>query len=384
MSDKQNSGILIAGLALFSMFFGADDLIWPLILGGTAGDKNFFAILGLLITGISLPLLGLISMMLFKGDYRAFFERIGKKTSLMLIFIIQAIIGPVGAIPRSITLSYASLKPYLFEGIDLTIFSLLSCSLLLVFTIKPRRVIHFLGIILTPVLLVSLGAFLFFGFLSPPEPKEVNMTSLEAFSGGLKVGYNTLDIIAAFIFAPLVMTHFIAPAESDHKVVFKKMVKASLITAGLLSAVYIGLTYISSFYTPYVGEGHKPEEHLSVIANFLLGPTGAFIACIAVSLACLTSCIPIVSICGDYVREDLFRNRGGVFLPIVTILGISSMVANMGFMGIADMLAPVLQVLCPGLIVLSLFNIIHKLYERHMPRTPIFAAFVLSTIGYVF
>ena len=68
---------MAGGFALFSMFFGAGDLIWPLILGGSSGDKNLFSMLGLLITGVSLPLLGVIAMMLFQGDYRAFFGRVG-------------------------------------------------------------------------------------------------------------------------------------------------------------------------------------------------------------------------------------------------------------------------------------------------------------------
>src|ERR1700722_1863070 len=170
MYNKENSGIIIAGLALFSMFFGAGDLIWPLILGGSAGDKNFFALMGLLITGVSLPLLGLISMMLFQGNYHAFFGRIGKWPSLALIFIIQVILGPVGSIPRLITLSYATLKPYLPE-MSLAFFSILVCLLILVFTLKPRQVIHILGVVLTPLLLLSLGTILAIGFFSHPEPQ---------------------------------------------------------------------------------------------------------------------------------------------------------------------------------------------------------------------
>jgi LIVCS family branched-chain amino acid:cation transporter len=390
MSINQNSGVIAAGLALFSMFFGAGDLIWPLILGGSSGNQNFFAMLGLLITGVSLPLLGLIAMMLFEGDYHAFFGKVGKKSSIALIFIIQAILGPIGTIPRAITLSYATLRPYLPENIDLLFFSVLTCIVILAFTIKPQKVIDLLGLILTPVLLLSLGAILILGFVSHPEPQVIAMGSLEAFSGGIKVGYNTLDLIASFIFAPLVMTHFIMKTEEEQdpkivrKNVFKKMVKASLIAAGLLSLMYIGLTYVSSFYTPHLESGHKPEERLSLIAMLLLGPKGALVSCIAVALACLTTAIPIVSICSDYIREDLFRNKTGPTVPLLITLAISTAIANMGFMGIASMLSPVLQILCPGLIVLSLMNIVHKLYEKHLPRTPIFATFALSTIGYVF
>ena len=121
MSKSNSSGIWLAGMALFSMFFGAGDLIWPLILGGSSGNQNSYALIGLLISGVTLPLLGLTSMMLFQGDYRKFFGQLGKIPGFVLIFIVQVILGPVGSIPRLFTLSYATLKPYLLEEISLLV-----------------------------------------------------------------------------------------------------------------------------------------------------------------------------------------------------------------------------------------------------------------------
>ena len=164
---KQNSSVLSAGLALFSMFFGAGDLFWPLILGGSVGDKNFFAMLGLLITGVSLPLIGLLAMMLFQGKYREFFGRIGKVPGAILILVIQVILGPIGTISRLIALSYATLKPYL-PAISLALFSVIACLVILGFAVKKRRIIDLLGFILTPVLLLSLGAIVFLGILHLP------------------------------------------------------------------------------------------------------------------------------------------------------------------------------------------------------------------------
>lgn len=388
-TTKQNSGVITAGLALFSMFFGAGDLIWPLILGGSAGDRNFYAMAGLLITGVSLPLLGLISMMLFEGNYRAFFGRIGKLPAVGLIFIIQLILGPIGSIPRLFTLSYATLKPYFFADLTLPIFSLLASLLVLAFTIKPQRIVHILGLFLTPILLLSLSAILILGFWSHPDPIAVELTPLNGFTEGLKVGYNTLDLIASFIFAPLVLAHFTGDhaalaSPQGRREIFKKMVKASLLAAGLLSAMYIGLTYVASFYTPILDSNHLPEERLSVISRHLLGTKGALISCLAVAMACLTTAIPLVSICANYIREDLCRGRGGQLLPLVVTLAISGMIANLGFMGIAALLAPILQILCPGLIVLSVLNICHKLYETRVPKIPVFATFALSTLSHVF
>ena len=199
------------------------------------------------------------------------------------------------------------------------------------------------------------------------------------------MGYNTLDLLASFIFAPLVLSHFTSSSEmndpKERRTTFKKMIKSSLIAAGLLSIIYIGLTYIASYYTPVLND-HKPEERLSAIALYLLGPQGALIACFAVSMACLTTAIPLVSIFASYTQKDLLKGKIGIIFPLLATLGISIFFANMGFMGIAKMLSPLLQMICPGLIVLSVFNILHKLYETKVPRLPVFATFAVSTLSF--
>lgn len=387
MSQASRSGTLVAGMALFSMFFGAGDLIWPLILGGNSGSQNFFAMLGLLMTGVTLPLLGLLSMMLFLGDHRTFFGIMGRNSAFLIIFLVQVILGPAGSIPRLLTLSYATLKPYLFEGMSLVVFSLVASTIVLAFTLKPQRIVDILGTVLTPLLLVCLIAIVGIGFYNHPEQQTVEMSNSEAFSSGISVGYNTLDLIASFMFAPLVLAHFTGGSfentSEGRKKVFSQMLKACLLAAGLLSGMYIGLTYVSSYYTPLLDPNHLPEERLSAISHHLLGPTGALISCVAVSMACLTTAIPLVSIFANYIREDLLGGRGGVIMPILATLGISVGLANAGFMGIAAMLSPILQILCPGLIVLSIFNLLHKLFETRVPKLPVFATFAASFLGHL-
>jgi LIVCS family branched-chain amino acid:cation transporter len=387
MSQANRSGTLVAGMALFSMFFGAGDLIWPLILGGNTGEQNFFAMLGLLMTGVTLPLLGLLSMMLFQGDHRSFFGIIGKTPAFLIIFLVQVILGPAGSIPRLFTLSYATLKPYLFEEMTLLSFSVLASLVVLAFTLRPQKMIDILGVVLTPLLLICLCAIVGIGLYNHPEHQVGNLTQSEAFSGGIKVGYNTLDLIASFMFAPLVLAHFtgkgIENTPEGRKIVFRNMLKACLFAAGLLSMMYIGLTYVASYYTPYLDPNHLPEERLAAISLYLLGPKGALISCFAVSMACLTTAIPLVSIFANYMREDLLGGRGGILVPLLATLAISIGLATAGFMGIAAMLSPILQILCPGLIVLSVFNIFHKLFETRVPKLPVFATFGISFLGHV-
>lgn len=359
MSLREQWSIWVAGLALFSMFFGAGDLIWPFILGGMAGDQNLYAFTGLLISGVFLPLVGLFAMLLYRGDYNAFFKRLGKIPSLLLIFLIQAILGPIGSIPRLLTLSYSTLEPYFPISLSLIAFSFLASLFVLVCTHKKHRIVELLGIILTPILLVCLGFILFLGFKNPPEPQSFNMSQQEAFSLGLGVGYNTLDLIASFIFAPFVLSHFcLQHDDSDQgKQPIKKMAYASLIAAALLSIMYLGLTFLASYYTPTLNPDLPPEARLTALASLLLGPYGGFVASLSVCLACLTTSIPLVSIASDYIHETFLSSRVPHVIPQALVLIVSTAIATLGFTGIANMLQPLLHILCPILFVISLINI---------------------------
>jgi LIVCS family branched-chain amino acid:cation transporter len=225
------------------------------------------------------------------------------------------------------------------------------------------------------------------GILNPPAQAASSLTAQQAFMAGLNVGYNTLDLIASFIFAPLVMAYFISDQDAhsplkDKRQVFKKMIKAALIAGGLLASMYIALTFIASHYTPILPI-HAPEERLAVISRHLLGSVGALFSCIAISFACLTTAIPISAFSAEYIHRDFMRGKGSIKIAIAISLLLSMLVANLGFMGIANMLSPILQILCPGLIILSILNIFHKLYEMKMRRTPVYAAFALSFLSYL-
>jgi LIVCS family branched-chain amino acid:cation transporter len=161
------------------------------------------------------------------------------------------------------------------------------------------------------------------------------------------------------------------------------MIKASVLAAGLLSLMYVGLTYLAAYYTPHLDPSHTKEERLSSIAVYLLGPQGALVAGVAVAMICLTTAVAISSIFSSYLHEDFLKKRGSMLWPLLITLGSSCLIANLGFMGIAAMLSPVLEILCPGLILLSSINVVDKLYERQISRLPVFATFAMSTIGHV-
>jgi branched-chain amino acid:cation transporter, LIVCS family len=382
------SGILAAGLALFSMFFGAGDLIWPLIIGGQLGDRISIGVWGFLISGVSLPLLGLFAMMVFEGDFFAFFRKAGAWPGAIMLFLVQMILGPFGSLPRLLTLAHATLLPYLPEAVNLLVFSLVASLLVFFLAILKNQIVDILGVFLSPIMLLTMGAILIIGFWSPPTQNVVELPAGETFLFGLNSGYNTLDLIASFIFAPLVFSYFkhdetTSDKELAKRHVYKKMSASCIIAGLLLGGMYLGLTFLASYYTPYLPV-HRPEERLGLIALKLLGTSGAFISCIAIALSCLTTAIPITAVVADYIKKEFLPDKTPVLLPIGAILLVSTFLANIGFMGIAEMLTPILQILCPPLTVLSVLNILNKLYAIEVRKSLVYITIALSVAAYFY
>ena len=125
MKDSNQSGILTIGLAIFSMLFGAGNIIYPIKCGVLAGSQNIFGITGFILTGVVLPIIGLVSMILFHGNYKLFFNRLGKISGALAIFYCMLIIGPILAMPRCITVPFEMLKQFMPEQINLFMFSIM-------------------------------------------------------------------------------------------------------------------------------------------------------------------------------------------------------------------------------------------------------------------
>lgn len=384
--QNNKSTTVATGLAMFSMFFGAGNVVFPLALGQIAQDKNIYAIAGMLITAIGVPFLGLISMTLFNGDYRQFFERMGKIPGFLIAIFIMGLIGPFGAIPRCIALSYSTAQMFL-PNIPLPLFSIVSCVLIWLFTFKRSSIVDVLGYVLTPLLLGSLGIIIIKGLITSPAAVEATHEPLKLFLKGLNDGYQTMDLLGAFFFSSVVIACLyssINNAETNkHQKLLVTALKSIAIAAFLLAIVYIGFSYVASFHSEIL-DNITSDRLISVIAVHVLGPYAAVIACIAVALTCLTTAIALASVFAEFIHKDITLNKMSYNIALILTLIITYFVSTLNFQGIAAFLAPILQVCYPALIMLSTVNILYKFYGFKPVKIPVLITFVLSLIAFFF
>ncbi len=172
MTKLLQSTTVSTGLAIFSMLFGAGNLMYPLQVGMTSGDKIIWGIGCFILTAVILPVMGFVGMILFNGDYQSFFYRLGRPVGSAAIFLCMLVIGPLIAIPRITTLSHTMIAPFL-AGTPLgtityfssCIFALLFLGITFLVTYRENRIMSILGTIISPLLLLSLAIIIIKGLL---------------------------------------------------------------------------------------------------------------------------------------------------------------------------------------------------------------------------
>lgn len=384
LTQSKKASYVPIGFAIFSMFFGAGNSIFPLLVGTEAGSKNLLSISGLFITALLIPMLGLYGMVLYKGDYKSFFYRLGKAPGFFLICLIMIVIGPFAGIPRCITLAFGTLKPYIGTT-PLMAFSISTCALVFFKTIKKSRLIDILGKVLTPLLLACLSVVIIKGLMGANETFVSNASSTQAFLSGLTTGYQMMDLLASFFFATTVITCLkekestMLQVEPVHK--SKTMLKAILLAASLLGIIYLGFSYVGAFHSASF-HGLSKASLISAIGLKILGPQLGFIMAIAFTLACLTTIITLVSVFSDFLYKECFSQK----LPYVGCILVTLLAAfffsNLGFEGICRTISPLLNICYPSLIALTFLNILNKQYNFKWVKVPVLLVFVGSLLSY--
>lgn len=376
---------LAIGLAMFSMFFGAGNVIFPLLVGQHAGDKNFYAMSGLILTAAIMPIVGVIAMILFDGNYRQFFGRLGRFPGFLLALVIISLLGPLGSTPRCIALSYITLKSS-FPELSSILFSAAACAIIFLFTMRKNRILTLLGWVLTPLLLGSLVIIIMIGLITVSGTQNTNQASGDMFLHGLKEGYNTMDLLAAFFFSSTILNILKLPlkeTESDPRNYVNIAFRASMVGAFLLAVIYIGFSYLAAFHGHQLVINAK-EEILGAITMKIAGKHAGILVCITITLACLTTAIALISAFTDFIQKEVFKERLSYEIILVATLFLTFFVSTFEFTGISAFLGPILQICYPGLIVLTILNIAYRLRNFKPIKLPVFFAFILSAYLYFF
>lgn len=371
--------VVLTGFALFAMLFGAGNLIFPPSVGYAVGDNWKLAALGFCITGIGFPLMGIIASGFGGSDLDHFSNKVSPLFSKIFNTCLILAIGPFLAIPRTGATAFeVMMTPHIDLGNHMAkyIFLVIYFGLVLVFSLKESSVIDRIGKILTPILLMVLAIIIYVGLSNPIGPIAAKET-LNNFKYGFYNGYQTMDTLAAIIFASIILKSITSKQTLNKKDQFSFLIKSSLLATLGLGIVYSGLLYIGATSTEVLANTGTTAL-LNDIVTKLLGTNGNIILGICVAGACLTTAIGLTATVGDYFK-DLLKVKYETIV-IVNVL-ISFAFATFGVDSIVKLSAPVLIFLYPIAIVLIFLNLFIKYTDDR--GTFIGGVFGAGLIGFV-
>lgn len=364
MSRKKN--ILILGFALFSMFFGAGNLIIPPSLGKSVGDFWAMASVGFFITGIGLPLLGILTFTKI-GNIDHFADNISSKFNTFYLSLLILVIGPLCAIPRTGSVTFEmGILPFFntltklgFYTISITT-SIIFFGVTLFLVLNESKLLDILGKFLTPIILIMLAILIVMGVkISISENLNVhieNLTSVASFSKGFIQGYQTMDALGSVLMGVIIVKSLKEKGITEEKEQGKYVIFSGIIAALGLGIVYISLIYLGSTFPQL----QSSELNLSTaqvtlsIAQIVLGRFGKLAIGICVAAACLTTSVGLVALASDWFSKLLNISYKKMAILICLVSGVLSII---GLDSILKLSVPILLVLYPITIVLMLLNI---------------------------
>ena len=358
----------LMGVTLFSMFFGAGNLIFPPYLGAQAGTSAWTAFIGFAMSAVGLPVLGVIAVTV-SGGLNALASRVHPKFAFVYIAVLYLAIGPCLAIPRTASTSFSMAgPPFLPESVPeapvqllYTIVFFLAASLV---AMHPEKLTEYLGKRLTPVLLTLIAALFLAALVNPAGPAAA---PAEAYASaapveGFLYGYQTMDTLAALNFGMIVALNVQALGVREEKAVTGETVFAGWIAGALLLAVYAMLTFVGRLSgTAFPGTADGTEV-LMRTAEHLFGKAGALILALIFVIACFNTCVGLLSCCGKYFNGCF--PRIGYRAWVWGFAAVSAVLANVGLEAILLFSVPVLNAIYPLAILLIALAFLKRALTR--------------------
>ena len=378
---KEIKDMLVIGFALFSMYFGAGNVIFPPFLGLQAGSNWISGFISYYIADIGLALLAIYAMLRCNSDIEGVTKRIGKYPALILSSVIVLCIGPLLAIPRTAaSVHEMTIIPLLGNNISIVITSVVFFALILIVSINESSVIDIVGKFLTPALFIGLIILIVKGFISPVGEVSNQPYVENIISEGILAGYQTMDVLASLIFGVIIVKNIKDKGYTSRSQQIL-LTGGSSIVAGIgLLIIYGGLTYLGASASQIFPIDISRSTLIIEIVKMILGEVGTVIFAIVVALACITTAAALVSSTGSYFNK-ITNGRLSYKAIVIFVCVFSAVVSNFGLDYIISVSAPILNIIYPSaitLIVLTIFG--DKINNDNVFKLATLGALIASTL----
>ncbi|SKB52066.1 branched-chain amino acid transport system II carrier protein [Maribacter arcticus] len=366
--------ILVTAFALFSLFFGAGNLILPPLLGFNSGNQWLIVTIGFCLSAMVIPILGILAHAKLQGTLMDFGKKISPTFSLIYAFFIYAIAIALPS-PRTASVTHEmAIQP--FWDISPWFTSSFYFGLVFVFAMNRSKILVILGKILTPAIILIL--LFVIGITIFSFPFEFGTTMIASpFTNGILEGYQTFDAIGAVVVGGVIIISInlrYTDASYEDK---KSLIRSAGWLAGLaLFLIYLGLILSGALAHSVFDANTSRTALLSGLAINSLGSVGNLFLSILVGIACFTTAVGIVTGTADFVKSRFNDSQTAYNITAVigSILGVLMGQFNVGY--IIAVALPSLMFIYPITIILILLNVVPDKYGSPL----VFKAVTIATI----
>lgn len=374
--------ILVAS-TLFGMFFGAGNLIFPVHLGQLAGRNVWGAVIGFIVTAVSIPILGVAAIgITHSDDMQVMSEKVSRRYSYLFTCALYLTIGPFFAIPRCATTSFttgvAPLLPGGSEALWQLLFTFVFFAAVLFFSLRPSGIMTWIGKIINPIFLLFLGILVAVA-LSRPGAAVAAVAPVEsyesgAFFNGFIEGYGTMDAIAGLAFGVVVIDVIRSLGVTSEEDIARETLRSGVFAAILMALIYV-LTILMGAQSRGLFEvSENGGIALAQISGHYLGMVGSVLLAVTITFACLKTAIGLVTSCASiFVRmfpKTLDYKKWAILFSVFSF-GVS----NVGLTALINYSLPVLMLLYPLAITMIALALCDRLF--HGKRS----VYVCVTVG---
>ncbi len=356
------SDAFVIGFAMFAIFFGAGNLIFPPFLGMQSGGNWFPGFLCFVVADVGLAIFTMLIMVRHDGIEGSFLSKLGRIPSKAIWILVMLCVGPMLCIPRTCATTFEMAVHPVLPNVPAWAFGIGFFIVVYLLTVRSTSVVDIIGKILTPALLLTLAGLCIKGIMQPIGEIAPAAPLRHVVKDGFLAGYQTMDVLGSMSMALIVIASAARKGYETKASKVRVIAAASLVAAFCLFCVYCALTYLgATTSTTDVGEVNQAGL-VVVITELLLKRLGVYLLATIVFFACLTTAVGLVSATSEYFTKLLKRIPYPVVSAVICVSGAA--ISSVGISAMIRFATPLLNIVYPLLltqIFLSAFSgVLHK------------------------
>lgn len=372
---KQSKQTLIISFALFSLFFGAGNLILPPFLGYNAGDGWIWVLVGFTISAVIIPVLAIYGHAKLQGTMLDFANKVSPTFAIVYSILIYIISISLPS-PRTASVTYEmAIEPF-FQISSLGLSSIYF-ALVLVFVLNRTRMLSIIGKFLTPLIVFLLLIIICLGVFTEVESIRDSIFK-NSFVEGILEGYQTFDAIGGVVVGGVIVISLSLQGKFNYEEK-KRMIARSGLFAGIgLFVIYGGLIALGAHNSNVLVIDNRTEL-LNVLSLQTLGNIGNAFLSVLVALACFTTAVGIVTGTADFVKGLLGNSQKAYIITAIIGCVLGVLMGQFDVHYIINVALPVLMFIYPITIVLIILNVVpEKWASKLVFRGVVLATFIFS------